>query len=349
MYQLPKKLRDLTPYDPITGSYALRCDANESCLPLPEELLTELAEVTRQIDYNRYPDPYATELCSAFAAYYGIPAEQVTAANGSDELLALLTSCFLSAGDKLLTLTPEFSMYRFYAGLYEDISVVEEKDAALCINADAVIRRCREEQARMLLFSNPCNPTSLGLKREDVRRIIREVDALVVLDEAYMDFWDQTLLQDAADYDNLVILRTASKAVGLAALRLGFAVAGETITRALRAAKSPYNVNALSQAIGATVYRHADLLRERTALLVAYREDLQKRLEELTVFTKVYPSVTNFVYAETPAAKPLYEALLKQSIAVRLMGNALRITAAAPEDHQKIAAVIESFQKENLV
>lgn len=346
MYALPEKLRDLTPYDPITGSYALRCDANESCLPLPEEWQEEIALATRQLSYNRYPDPYATELCRAFADYYGIPVGSVTAANGSDELLALLTSCFLNAGDKLLTLTPEFSMYRFYAGLYEDKSVVEEKSTSLSIDPDAVIRRCREEKAQMLLFSNPCNPTSLGLKREAVRRIIEETDALVVLDEAYMDFWDQSLLEEASSYDNLVILRTASKAVGLASLRLGFAVSNERITRALQSAKSPYNVNGLSQAIGAAVYRHKTLLRQRTEYLIRCREDLQQKLDGLTVFSKVYPSVTNFVYAETPLAKQLHQALLDRSIAVRLMGNALRITAAEPEDNTRIAAAIEEFEKE---
>ena len=95
----------------------------------------------------------------------------------------------------------------------------------------------------MVIFSNPCNPTSLGLNREQVRRLITSVDALVVVDEAYMDFWDQSILQEVHQYDNVIVLRTCSKAVGMAALRLGFAVANPTITRALRAVKSPYTVN----------------------------------------------------------------------------------------------------------
>ncbi len=349
MYTLPEKLQSVTPYDPITGTYKLRCDANESCLQLPQEILEEISGAVQNIPYNRYPDPYATELCQAFADYYDIPAEWVTAANGSDELLALLTSCFMESGDKLLTLTPEFSMYRVYAGLYEDVNVVKEKTDTLQIDVDAVIDCCNKENVRMVMFSNPCNPTSLGLGREEVDRLIRSVNALVVLDEAYMDFWDQSMLQHAADYDNLVILRTASKAVGMAAARLGFAVAGKTITNTLRAVKSPYNVNTISQTVGALLYRKKAFLQDRTEYLIDCRKDLQKRLESLdngNPFTTIYPSVTNFVYAKTPCATQLHQYLLEQSIAVRCMGDALRITAAAPEDNKTIAAAIAAFGKE---
>lgn len=92
----------------------------------------------------------------------------------------------------------------------------------MSIDADAVIKELNGSNYRMLIFSNPCNPTSLGLAREDVRRIINSTDALVVLDEAYMDFWDESLIEEAQNYDNLIILRTCSKMMGMAALRVGF-------------------------------------------------------------------------------------------------------------------------------
>lgn len=101
-----------------------------------------------------------------------------------------------------------------------------------------------EKQVRMIIFSNPCNPTSLGLCKDEVRRLIRSVNALVILDEAYMDFWDQSLLQEAESYDNLIILRTCSKAFGMAAVRLGFGRSESNADQCHSAAvKSPYNVN----------------------------------------------------------------------------------------------------------
>ena len=104
-------------------------------------------------------------------------------------------------GESMMVLPPDFSMYAFYASIAEARVVTCPKHADLTIDVDAVIEKAREENVRLILFSNPCNPTSTGLSREDARRLIRSVSALVVLDEAYMDFWDQSLLQEVESYD----------------------------------------------------------------------------------------------------------------------------------------------------
>ena len=159
---------------------------------------------------------------------------------------------------------------------YTHLDVYKRQD--LTIDVDEVIAKAQAENVKMIVFSNPCNPTSLGLPREEVRRLIRSVDALVVLDEAYMDFWDQSLLGEVEDYDNLIILRTCSKAIGAAALRLGFAVAAPRLTRVLRAVKSPYNVNSLSQAIGTLVLGEREWEAGARAQIVDSRRALQSFL-----------------------------------------------------------------------
>ena len=213
-YILNNKLKDLQPYDPIAGNYSIRLDANESFLELPMELLEKAQYSMADIAFNRYPDPYATELCESFGAYYGVDPALVTAGNGSDEWLFIIATSFLMRGDKILTVEPDFSMYRFYGSLAEAENVVYKKKEDLSIDVDDLIVQVRESGAKVVLFSNPCNPTSLGLRREEVRKLITSVSALVVLDEAYMDFWDQSLLGEVAQYDNLIILRTCSKAFG---------------------------------------------------------------------------------------------------------------------------------------
>ena len=196
MYELNEKIRDLTPYDPITGTYPIRLDANESFLSLPEELRARIGEAAACAAFNRYPDPLASELTSAFADFYEISPDLVTVGDGSDELLSLLCNAFLMKGESMMVLPPDFSMYAFYASIAEARVVTCPKRAYLTIDVDAVIEKAREENVRLILFSNPCNPTSTGLSREDARRLIRSGSALVVLDEAYMDFWDQSLLQE---------------------------------------------------------------------------------------------------------------------------------------------------------
>ncbi len=348
MYQLNEKIRDLKPYDPIEGNYRIRLDANESFVPLPYTVMTKLLEKTAFLPYNRYPDPTAEDVCKAFARYYGIDPALVTAGNGSDELISLIMTAFLMKGEKVVTLSPDFSMYKFYASIAEADCIELEKQDDLTIDVDAQIEFCNSNGVRLLIFSNPCNPTSLGLGREETRRLIRSVDALVVLDEAYMDFWNQSLLPEAADFDNLIILRTCSKAFGLAGLRLGMAVANKVLTNALKAVKSPYNVNALSQAIAAEVILHPGLLEEAIRQVLESRDTLFKGIQELSkkhsAIEKIYEPCTNFVFLQVKDAQKIHAELLAHSIAVRLIGGKyLRITAGTEEENRSVLAALEDI------
>lgn len=348
MYRLSDKAMALTPYDPSEGVYRVRMDANESFL-LPTDLdRKKMAQAAADIALNRYPDPLAREVCASFARAYGIRSELVTAGNGSDELISLILSVFLQKGEKVLTLSPDFSMYRFYTTIAETPCITLEKDEDLRISVDQVLDTLVKENIRLLIFSNPCNPTSVGLDRGDVRRILNGTDALVVLDEAYMDFWDQSLLNEVERYDNLIILRTCSKMLGMAALRLGFAVANTRLTGILKAAKSPYNVNAVTQAMAnvvlanpiyRSVYREI-LIESRNELLTSLR-----KLEAEGLLDRVYDSCTNFVYIRLKGAKRIYDLLRDRGILVRRFGDDhLRITAATQAENEEVAAVIRFLQ-----
>ena len=223
-YNLCDKARQLEPYDPVEGTYRVRLDANESFLLPTVSDREAMADIVQGVAFNRYPDPLAHDLCAAFGKLYGVDPALVTAGNGSDELISVIFSTFLQKGDTVLTVAPDFSMYRFYTSITENPCLTLQKDADMRIDVDEVIATIREKGVRLFIFSNPCNPTSVGLDRDSVRRIIRETDALIVLDEAYMDFWDQSLLDEVAAYDNLIILRTCSKMLGMAALPLALTI-----------------------------------------------------------------------------------------------------------------------------
>lgn len=347
LYQLNSKIKDLKPYEPLKGDFRIRLDANESFLSLPTNVMTEILDTLVQTDFNRYPDSLALNSCRAFAAYYGVNPELVTAGNGSDELISVLISTFLMKGDTVVTLSPDFTMYRFYSSLVEVRCIEVVKKSNFTVDVDELITVVNQTSAKMILFSNPCNPTSLGLTREEVRKIINSVSALVVLDEAYMDFWDQSLLQEADQYDNLVILRTCSKAIGLAALRIGFAVANETITSAIRAVKSPYNVNTLTQSAASVILSNSEMLKEASNQIVCSRILLSQQLENLLKRKPnrfvLFPSCTNFVFLRLNDAKSVYEQLLLKGIAVRFMGDCLRITAGAPQENTELITALEQI------
>jgi histidinol-phosphate aminotransferase len=344
-YQLNDKIKNLKPYDPISGYYPIRLDANESFLDISNLMVSKILEASAFTAYNRYPDSRAADLCSSFAAYYRVKEEQVTAGNGSDELISVIYNSFLMKGDTMMTVSPDFSMYRFYASIVEAKCVEYQKNSDLTIDVDDLIAAAKKANAKMILFSNPCNPTSLGLKKTEVRRLITSVNALVVVDEAYMDFWDESLLEEVGDYDNLIILRTCSKAFAMAGIRLGFAVANPTLTNALKAVKSPYNVNSLTQKIGCIILNEREFIHTSIDKIIASRDALyyeMKRIENShSDEMYVYPSATNFLFIKMKDSKKMYESLLSVGIAVRFMGDCLRITAGSTQEN---AELVKSFE-----
>lgn len=346
MYQLNDKIKNLVPYEPISGTYDIRLDANECPVNLPDEIRAQFHKRLDEISFNRYPDPLAERLVNSFAEYYNIDPECVTAGNGSDELIFLIESAFLQKGDKMLVVAPDFSMYNFYSSICEVECDSFIKNENLDIDVDALIEKINRDKIDMVIFSNPCNPTGRGINRAQAEKLVSSVEALVILDEAYMDFWTESLLDKIGDYSNLIIFRTASKLVGAAALRLGFAVANPTISRAIKAVKSPYNVNSVSQAFGEVVYKNKDFLQNRQKNIVNNKNILYNGLVEIAESRqdlKVFESVANFVFMKTDCSREIWEYLKAKSIVVRLMGEYLRITAGAEHEVDAVLNALREF------
>ena len=347
-YQFSKRIAELIPYDPIEGEFEVKLDANESFAQLPPAIHQKVMDEISRLPLNRYPDPTAKKAVGAFADFYQISPDCVTAGNGSDELISLLTSCFLDPGDTIVTLSQDFSMYAFYGSLYGLNVEVCEKNPDGTIDVDALIQFCKEKNARALMFSNPCNPTSLGLGRTEVRRLLQSLDCLVILDEAYMDFWDESMMQEISNYESCVILKTCSKAIGLAGIRLGFMVASPKITRTLNAAKSPYNTDMIAQTIAQTVLGEQEYLRTQFADLRAKTAMLYESLLAVDrdypdVFRAVYKPCTNFVFLTTDYADEIQFKLLEQSVAVRKFRGALRITAGSTEEQARLIKALRAI------
>lgn len=345
-YTVTRKLADLVPYTPVQGDNLIHLDANESYFTLTPEIREEVAAAVRSVPFNRYPDARCSGPCQAFAELYGLEMKYISAFNGSDELLFLLANTFFSRGEKVMTISPDFSMYRFYLEMAELVPVELVKGDDFSFPVEQMIETVRKEQIRGVIFSNPCNPTGRGLELDEIRRIVTACpDCLILLDEAYMDFWNQSILPEVPQYDNLIVLRTCSKAIGLAGIRLGFAVANEKLTNYLLAAKSPYNVNTLTQAAASVILRKKEYLDNCRRALIASRaqlaEGLSKLAETAPALKKIYPSSTNFVFLETENNRAVYEALLERGISIRYMKQYLRITAGSPDENRAVLAALE--------
>lgn len=347
MYILNDKIKDLVPYEPIEAEGKIRLDANESFLTPSSELSDKIAKAVSRVQFNRYPDPKATELCKAFANLYKINPDFVTAGNGSDELISIINSAFLQKGDAVMTMVPDFSMYAFYAYVSEGNLIELPKNDDFTIDVDKAIKEIDEKNVKLVLFSNPCNPTSLVLEKEKVKKLITSVNALVVLDEAYMDFSDQSLIDEIEKYDNVIILKTCSKALGMAAIRLGFAISSKEITNALKSVKSPYNVNTVTQEIGKEILSDVDGIKSGIKKIIASRNDLYEGLQQLE---KKYPDKiklnkpdTNFVYLKAENAEEVFKYLFDNGIVIRCFKNYLRITAGRNYENQAVLDTLEKY------
>lgn len=342
-----KKMNGAEEYGPF--KYApgmIRLDANESYADMPDEMKNKvLAEINAQA-FNRYPDPASSALCKAFADYYGLYASNVMAGNGSDELISIICSALLPRRSKILLLSPDFSVYKIYANLYEQNVVTVEKDEELNTTADAIIDAAKKNSVDLIMFSNPCNPTGQGIVASEVEKIVASVDCAVCVDEAYMEFWEEneTVLPLINKYDNLVVLKTCSKAFGMAGFRLGFAVGGDNMISLFKKAKMPYNVSALTQAAGLVALKNREYLKNMTAQMISRKKKLYNSLKELeSPIFKVFDTKTNFVFVKTPMAKELHAYLIKNNIVVRYTApDYLRITAGTRGENDLLKSKLEA-------
>lgn len=346
------KLDTAETYIPEQSNCKIYLNANESFVPLDKALkeACDSAIYEASLSLNRYPDAFSLGLCRAFSTYYGIDERFVSAANGSDESIAMLYSCLLDAEDTVMTLERDFAMYRISANTHnlKVVSLAKDEDTQR-LSADEVIKKANETSCNMLIFSNPCNPTGQVFKRDEVIKIVEHIDALVVVDEAYMDFSHESVIELAGSiYENLIVLRTASKAFGMAGIRLGMQVASLDITRRLKAGKLVFNVNSFAQKIGEAIYQNKascmKAIEEIKASTVYLYGELCKLSRKYDRLIRVYPTEANFIFMKAHNAKGLFDALKEKGIMTRDFGkDYFRVCAGTESENQAFLKALEDI------
>ena len=338
---LPKKVQDIEEYRPNLAPCRIRLDANESPFLPSKAILDELANAVFSMDFNRYPDPYASDLIAAFAKIYNVDPQNVVAGNGSDELISLICSGLIEPGDTVSVVLPDFSMYEFYSSLAGANMVRFVKSETFEVNYETLLAEVKKNGSKIVILSNPCNPTGWVAKREEVTKFVRSFEGIAVIDEAYMEFSpeNESVLDLAAGCENLIVLKTMSKAFGAAALRLGFAITNDVLASTIRKIKSPYNVNSVSQTFGKIILEHhAEIethIRELKENTIYLRDQLAK-IENSSI-VRICPTAANFVYiklASQELAADVKTRLMEQSIAIRCMssGGYIRVTAGKRDE-----------------
>jgi histidinol-phosphate aminotransferase len=340
-----KNIRALKPYssarDEFSGEAKVFLDANENSLGSP------LAKW-----YNRYPDPHQADLKAGISKIKGVAPDYIFLGNGSDECIDLLYRCFCEPKkDNVIICPPTYGMYEVSA----NINDVEVRKAPLLQNFQLDldhIQQLVDDNTRAVWLCSPNNPTGNAMNRADIETILNNFNGLVILDEAYINFSrHRSFLQELADYPNLVVLQTFSKAWGLAALRLGMAFASSGIIDLLNKVKPPYNINQATQELVKQALLNPEQVNEMIRELVGMRNALAKVLEEVPLVEKVYPSDANFLLVKIKNAKDIYAFLLKKGIVVRdrsnveLCEDCLRITIGTEQDLTDLVNAIRDYIK----
>lgn len=301
--------------------------------------------------YNRYPDPLQEEVKKMISLLKGVPVENIFLGNGSDEAIDLPYRIFCRPGiDNVVAIDPTYGMYEVCADTndieYRKVSLEENYD----INPDKLLAAC-DENTKIIFICTPNNPTGNAFATEKIEKVLREFEGIVIVDEAYSEFSSQTPMRSKlAQYPNLIVLNTFSKAWGAAAIRLGMAFASADIIALFNKVKYPYNVNKLTQEKAIEILSNVTILHRNISLIMEERGKLMSSIADLPIVKKVYPTDANFFLAEVDDAVSIYKYLVQKGIIVRnrnhihLCGNCLRITIGTKGENIQLLSALRQYK-----
>ncbi|MHA1144766.1 MAG: histidinol-phosphate transaminase [Candidatus Helarchaeota archaeon] len=361
---LSKNLKEFKPYTAgaslpdiarklnITIDEIVKLDANENFLIDKKWLRTKFIEAVNRTPVIIYPDKYAIDAREALARNLKFDPDNLLIGNGSDDLLLTLYHSFTDTQSQVLTIHPTFSMYKWFANIMgcEYIEIpLKRNDFSLDIEK---ILSTVTKRTKLIIIPSPNNPTGNQFPRDQLLKIIKETESLVVIDEAYTDFSGGSLLDQVPSNPNLIILKTFSKLWGLAGLRLGYAVASKEVINILRVVQVPFTTNVVSQALVPLMLEEQEYISSVVTRVIEEREWLEEQLSELPNI-KVYPSNANFLLIEVRSGNvkitEIIEGLFEQGILIRdqskLKGleNCARITVGTREMNEKLIKGLKKF------
>ena len=340
------------------AGYALRAlparrklNQNECPHDLPPELKRAVLERAGSAPWQRYPEFVPARLVERLAAHYAWVPDGVVVGNGSNELIQATLSVALAEGDAVVTPSPTFSLYRLLTGVLGGRYIPVPLGERFGFDVDRIVAAAVREQARVVVLNSPNNPTGPALPDGAVERILAGTGALVVCDEAYQDFGGPTAIPLLRRSSRLVVLRTFSKAMGMAGLRFGLALAHPAVARELAKGKLPYNVNLVTLAAADVALDHADLLAARTRSIAETRDRFLPRLAAIGGI-EVFPTAANFVLIRCrsrPAGEVFRRLHEEHGILVRDVSGAaelaecLRISIGTDEDMEAVLAALREI------
>ena len=348
IYSAEKTNEEIARQYGLKTSDIVKLNYNENLYIPRKKVIPLLKEVAEECDFRIYPQEEEARLREKLSEYLQVPQDCLTLGNSSDEVMERVIRIFLDEGDSAVTFAPTFSVFK-YCVKYQGAEYVPVplKDN-FTIDMDAMCKAFTPN-ARLLYLCSPNNPTANQLKRREIEALTEDFPGIVMVDEAYGEYADYSVVPLINKYENLVVLKTFSKAFSLAGLRLGYAVANPRLAKALDKMPAPYPVNVVSLSMGRKMLENISLMRESVAALKLERGKLINSLNEIKG-VEAFDSKASFVLFNTqkPYAEA-YETVLKQGLVIKKLGkllkyeNCLRTTVGLPEMNAKLLKALTEY------
>lgn len=319
------EIRSFIPYNANQRPYKIKLDANESPFNLPLEVRKKLADfILKDPKLNLYPDTDSIELRKAIGEYWEVPKEGIIVGTGSDQLIQVIANVFIGIEDKVLYPVPSFSMYRDSCIIAGGVAVKYLLDPIdkYEYSSETIIKAYEKEQPKLIYICNPNNPTGNLMPIDEILEVVRYCQkSIVIVDEAYADFCDATVIPYVEEYPNLLVLKTFSKAYGLAGIRCGYSISSKNLAAAINLARPPYNISSFSQLAAQLVLLQKADIDKNISYLVEQRVWMSQQLSRIKG-VEVYDSSANFILVKVDNCKEVNEKLCEKGIFIRSFGAA---------------------------
>lgn len=347
------EIRDLVAYQVADAKGLIKLDAMENPYGLPDDLMLEFQQRLSAAALNRYPDPSSGELKKVLSRTMNVPAgKSILLGNGSDELIQMLAMAVAEKDRCILSFDPGFVMYPMVADVvgmsYVGVPLTRDYELDMAATRDAIVKN----NPAIIFIAYPNNPTANCFSKGDIEAIIKMAPGLVIVDEAYNAFAQDTFMPMLENYDQLLVMRTISK-MGLAGLRLGLLCGHPDIIHEINKIRLPYNINVLTQIAARFALEHIDVLDQQAALIREQRESMSAQMQTINGI-RVFPSRANFILfrIENKSATDVFESIKAQGVLIKnmkanegLLNQCLRVTVGTADENKSfIDALIKATQ-----
>jgi histidinol-phosphate aminotransferase len=355
-----KEVLDLSSYEVKTiieqkpDEKIVKMNLNEN-FATPSKLVKKLLlDACRKIDVREYPPPRGSLAIKSISDFVGFSESEISVANGADEIMDLLMKVFIRRGSKIIVAEPTFPMYNFFAELYGGKKVAVMLKRNFSLNVDSILKRA-DKETKLLFVCSPNNPTGNQFQESDIKRLLEEFKGIVVVDEAYVDFAPRSVINWVKDYDNLAVLRSFSKAFGLAGLRLGYLVSSRHVVKYVQRVVGPFNVNSVTQQTIVLALQNWSYFKEQINLVVKEREWLMGNMKQISG-VEPYPSDANFILFKVTKDKlgstTLTERMENKNVLVKdrghlpLLENCIRVTVGTRNMNKAFISALKTSLEE---